>query len=102
VNAGLSKVNTLLSWSRNSLHLLVSCGRLRLQLSAGAEDSRGMRLASRTGVENCSSASRIRRAVVLMLLNESDAQLTGFTWTPHRFWDATYKAKHTISEHCNA
>ena len=71
-------------------------------LREGAEDSRGMRLASRTGVENCSNASRIRRAVVLMLLNESDAELTGFTWTPHRLWDTIYKAKYAISESCNA
>jgi hypothetical protein len=61
-----------------------------------------MRLASRTGVENCSSASKIRRAVVLMLLKESDTQLTGFTWTPHRFWDTTYKTNYTISQSCKA
>jgi hypothetical protein len=73
-----------------------------LLLKEGVEDSRGIRLASRTGVENCSNASRIRRAVVLMLLKESDTQLTGFTWTPHRFWDTTYKAKYTILDSYNA
>jgi hypothetical protein len=26
-----------------------------------------------------------------MLINGSDTQFTGFTWTPHRFWDKVCK-----------